>query len=115
MAAEMADLLMRMERITWSFCTAYVDDRLIISLRSSHKGANCGGFLKRIIGDGGSAGGHPRMAAGYIDLAGQSEEDRENRREKLVKDVLARITGRTEPLQEALGLVTQPLVESGTV
>jgi nanoRNase/pAp phosphatase (c-di-AMP/oligoRNAs hydrolase) len=109
--AEIADLLERMERITWSFCTGYVEDRLLVSLRSGLPHARCGSLLKSVIGKDGSAGGHQRMAAGSIGLAGSSEEDRENRREKLVKDLLGRITCRPGSFQESLGLVTQPLAD----
>ena len=64
--AEIADLLLRMERVTWSFCTAIHGQRLLISLRSSRKGARCGRLLRLVVGSHGSAGGHHHTAAGYL-------------------------------------------------
>jgi nanoRNase/pAp phosphatase (c-di-AMP/oligoRNAs hydrolase) len=108
--AEIAELLLLMERITWSFCTGYHGDKMLISLRSEQKGARCGQLLKRLVGAQGSAGGHNQMAAGYLDLAGLGPEERDARHEALVKGLLAKIERR--PVQaEPLGMIAKPLVE----
>lgn len=109
--AEVADLLCRMERVTWSFCTAYHEENLVVSLRSSQSGARCGRVLKSAVKDQGSAGGHQRMAAGYLDMKGLDAAQRESRREDFVRRLLGRIERR--PLQqEPLEMVARPLVEA---
>jgi nanoRNase/pAp phosphatase (c-di-AMP/oligoRNAs hydrolase) len=107
--AEIADLLCRMERITWAFCTAWQDSTLMVSLRSDKKGAHCGDLLRSVIRKNGSAGGHDRMAAGYVDLRNVPEGERDERRQEFVKALLARIEPRAmqpEPLQ----VLAKPLV-----
>ena len=109
--AEVADLLLRMERITWTFCTAYFRERLIISFRSSLPRARCGYTLKQRIGKNGSAGGHSNMAAGYMSLKGLDRTQMEERREELVKGLLYKIDPRLKRQSEPLGLLVQPVVE----
>jgi nanoRNase/pAp phosphatase (c-di-AMP/oligoRNAs hydrolase) len=108
---EVAELLLRLERITWSFCTAYQQDSLIVSLRSSKKGAHCGQILKRVVGKGGSAGGHEWMAGGYLDLTGLSLSDRESRRKEFVRDMLVKMEGRSSQKLEPSDVQARPLVE----
>lgn len=91
---EIADLLLRMRRITWAFCTGFVRDRLIVSVRSSQPNARCERLIKRRIGKNASAGGHNRMAAGAVELADLSQDERCARRDALVKALLAGIEGR---------------------
>lgn len=93
--AEVADLLLRMEGLRWSFCTAYVNDGLFISLRSSQPGARCSQLLRSVIGRKGSSGGHDTMAAGFIDCNGISDADRAEKRQSLVSSVLNRIFKRS--------------------
>ena len=73
--AEIADLLLRMERITWSFCMAGRGDRLLVSIRSCQPGAHCGKLLTRVIGRQGRAGGHGSMAAGYVHIGPDTSVD----------------------------------------
>ena len=42
MVAEMADFLVRQERITWAFCTGRFKDSLILSLRTTNTDVNAG-------------------------------------------------------------------------
>ncbi len=108
--AEVADLLARMERMTWSFCTAYQGDNLIVSLRSSQKGARCGQLLKTIIRKQGSGGGHHWMAAGYLNMEGVPDPEREERRDALVKALLSGIERRSVAGSEPVELVARPLI-----
>jgi len=89
--AEVADLLLRMEGLRWSFCTANVNDGLFVSLRSSQPGARCSQLLRSVIARKGSSGGHDSMAAGFMDLGGMSDADRSDRRQSVVAGILARI------------------------
>ncbi len=91
MAAEVADLLLRMDGVRWSFCTAELPGRLFVSLRSSRRGARCSRILRAAIGRGGTAGGHDRMAAGYIDIGTASGLELEERRLALVRQLVRRM------------------------
>ncbi len=105
--AEIADLLVRMERITWAFCTAFSENRLLISLRSELAHASCARVLRSAIGPKeGSAGGHGQTAAGYMDVAGLSEAERDQRREQLVNRLILAIEGRA--VETAKPLVSPP-------
>ncbi len=102
--AEIADLLLRMERITWSFCTAFIENKLMISLRSKLPHADCARLLKSLISNKeGSAGGHGQIAAGYLDVSGLTPEEAARRRETLVGQLVSAIEGRA-------GEAAKPLV-----
>jgi nanoRNase/pAp phosphatase (c-di-AMP/oligoRNAs hydrolase) len=109
--AEVADLLCRMERINWAFCTAYKGDRLNVSLRSGRAGARCGSILRSVVRKNGEAGGHAWMAAGYLNVAGLDPVEREARRETLVKNLLKRIERRPLP-SERIVEAARPLVSA---
>ncbi|MBN1675487.1 MAG: DHH family phosphoesterase [Kiritimatiellae bacterium] len=101
---EIADLLLRMERITWAFCTGFMDDRLLVSIRSSKRKARCDRLLRKRMGRRGSAGGHDRMAAGYLDLGGLPAEERLARRDALVQRLVTAIEGHEpETVQPLVG------------
>lgn len=89
--AEVADLLLRMEGLRWSFCTAYVNDGLFVSLRSNQPGARCSQLLRSVIGRKGSSGGHDTMAAGFMDFKGLADAERADRRQNIVSSILNRI------------------------
>lgn len=89
--AEVADLLLRMEGMKWSFCTANINGQLFVSLRGNARLARCSQILRSTVGDGGAAGGHHRMAAGFLEMKGLDDIERENRRLSFVKALIRRI------------------------
>jgi nanoRNase/pAp phosphatase (c-di-AMP/oligoRNAs hydrolase) len=109
--AEIADLLLRMEGIRWSFCTANLNGHLFVSLRSSQRGARCSHLLRSVIGSSGSAGGHHRMAAGHLDMSKFTPVERENRRREFIHDLTAKIVRRQVKDLSAMASLTQKLVE----
>lgn len=73
LAAEMADLLLRLQGTQWVTCTGLHKDVLLVSIRTrNNKGA--GRLARAIIGSAGTAGGHGTLAGGQIALAGQDVE-----------------------------------------
>ncbi len=76
---EIADRLLRLEKISWSFCTGISSGNLILSLRSNRKEAQCGAILRRVFRQEGSAGGHHRMAAGSMDVSALPPWERESK------------------------------------
>ncbi len=65
---QIADMLLRHERIGWSIATGRYDGQLFVSLRTSHPKANAGKMLKQMIGKMGNAGGHGMIAGGQIPI-----------------------------------------------
>ncbi|MGD8965894.1 MAG: DHH family phosphoesterase [Anaerolineae bacterium] len=73
LAAEMADLLLRMRGVLWVICMGTYDGEMILSVRT-HSQRDAGEFIQSIVGDLGSAGGHGAMAAGQVPLQDQDPE-----------------------------------------
>lgn len=71
----MADLLLKMERMTWAIVLGRVEDNLFISLRSNSQRARAGKALRKLVGKKGSAGGHDMMAGGYMSISGMTNEE----------------------------------------
>ncbi len=63
---ELADLLLRIEGVTWSLCMGEYEDMMLISLRSKSRTQVSGLLLRKLVGKTGSAGGHREMAGGQI-------------------------------------------------
>jgi nanoRNase/pAp phosphatase (c-di-AMP/oligoRNAs hydrolase) len=74
MVSEIADFLLRHERIGWSFCTGRFKDRLILSIRSINPNAKAGKLLKRLTSNSDNVGGHDRIAGGFIPLSGSNKK-----------------------------------------
>ena len=74
LAAEMADLLLRLEGVEWVICMGVYEDQMMLSVRTNGEG-DAGQFVQEIVGSLGSAGGHGTMAAGQLPLKGQNPEE----------------------------------------
>lgn len=73
LAAEMADLLLRLKGTRWVICMGVHKDNLILAVRT-RKQRGAGQLVRDIVGSQGSAGGHSNMAGGYISVADQDPE-----------------------------------------
>ena len=71
MAAEMADLLLRLRGSEWIICTGVYKDRLILAVRNRGSRGSAGELAQEIVGQQGTAGGHGTMAGGQVPLKGQ--------------------------------------------
>ena len=76
MAAEVADLLMRMENVAWVVCLGIFQDQGVMSVRASDSNAKAGRLVRIIAGRNGSAGGHNTMAGGRIHLPDKTPAER---------------------------------------
>jgi nanoRNase/pAp phosphatase (c-di-AMP/oligoRNAs hydrolase) len=76
MAAEVADLMLRLEDVSWAICLGIYQERLVISLRTDVPEAQAGRLVRSIVGRNGSAGGHDTMAGGRIHLPDQTPAER---------------------------------------
>lgn len=88
LAAEIADLLIRLDEVDWSFCAGVYQDNLIISVRTSLPNAQAGLLLQQVVNGYGRAGGHDRRAGGAIPLGDASTKDLEQIRSNLRKRLL---------------------------
>ncbi len=99
--AEVADLLARIERVTWSFCTGERGDQLLVSVRGDRRDARCGRIVREAIGGDGQGGGHDRMAAGFVSLTGLTPEQRDERLRRLQTALLRRMIPKKLPTEDA--------------
>ncbi len=66
--AEMADMLLRCSRVSWSLCTGRFGRNLIISVRASSLRAQADKLVKTLVPERRNAGGHGTFAGGLIAL-----------------------------------------------
>jgi nanoRNase/pAp phosphatase (c-di-AMP/oligoRNAs hydrolase) len=76
MVAEVADLLMRMENVSWVVCLGIYEDLGVMSVRAADSNAKAGRLVRIIAGRNGSAGGHNTMAGGRIHLPNKTPAER---------------------------------------
>jgi len=70
-AAEMADILIRLEGAHAALCMGQHENTLQISLRTEPQGRDAGRIIQQVIVSPGKAGGHGTMAGGQVLLEGQ--------------------------------------------
>ncbi|MCE9584728.1 MAG: DHH family phosphoesterase [Planctomycetes bacterium] len=73
MIPEIADMLLRLEDVHWTFVCGYYSGQVIFSLRTTEEGLNAGALALRIVGKRGTAGGHDTMAGGRVTVSGAGE------------------------------------------
>ena len=64
LAAELADLLFRMEESRWVICAGIYEEDLILSVRTRSRQPTAGQLVRAIVGEDGTAGGHGTIAGG---------------------------------------------------
>lgn len=74
LAAEMADVLIRLESARAVLCLGIYDDHLQISLRTEPSGQDAGLIVQKVIGELGKAGGHGTLAGGQVSLMDRQDE-----------------------------------------
>jgi len=73
-AAEMADILIRLQGAHAALCLGQNGDTLQISLRTEPMGQHAGTIIQQLIASPGKGGGHGTMAGGQIPLQGMDIE-----------------------------------------
>jgi nanoRNase/pAp phosphatase (c-di-AMP/oligoRNAs hydrolase) len=71
LAAEIADLLIRLEDARAALCLGRYGDTLYFSLRTVPLGQDAGLLVQKIVIPSGKAGGHGTMAGGQVPIQGQ--------------------------------------------
>jgi len=79
--AEMADLFLRRERVTWVLAMGFYNSHAYFSLRTSHYKKQAFRILQNILDDARNAGGHDTFAGGRlaVDSDGDKMKDMENK------------------------------------
>jgi nanoRNase/pAp phosphatase (c-di-AMP/oligoRNAs hydrolase) len=74
LAAEMADLFLRLRGTQWVICIEAYNDELVVAVRTRNRRGGAGELVRSIVGGQGTAGGHGSMAAGHVPLLGREPE-----------------------------------------
>ena len=74
LAAEMADVLLRLEKARWVICIGMYQGALILSVRTRGQEHTAEGLVQAIVAGEGSAGGHGTVAGGQIPLGDRDAE-----------------------------------------
>jgi nanoRNase/pAp phosphatase (c-di-AMP/oligoRNAs hydrolase) len=93
--AEMADMLLRHQRMSWSFCSGRFGGNIYISLRSSNPKAKAWRVIQQLVEDPNDAGGHETFAGGRIRINTLTSDEVKIREDRLVYDFM-RILGYKE-------------------
>ncbi|HEX6383040.1 MAG TPA: bifunctional oligoribonuclease/PAP phosphatase NrnA [Anaerolineae bacterium] len=70
LAAEMADMLLRLEGGQWIICMGLYKDQITLAVRSRSRRGGAGQLAQAMINGYGTAGGHGLMAGGQVPLNG---------------------------------------------
>jgi len=75
MVAELADFLLRLEKIETVLCMGHYNNEMVLSMRTIRHDTNVGEIIKALVAGNGTAGGHGMMAGGKLsNIAASSEE-----------------------------------------
>jgi nanoRNase/pAp phosphatase (c-di-AMP/oligoRNAs hydrolase) len=95
MVALVADMLLTVERMTWSMATGRYRDSILISVRSNREKARAGMVARRIVGSSGTAGGHDTVAGGQVSCEDKTDKQCEETESRLL-ETFFRIRGKPE-------------------
>ncbi|WP_243373905.1 DHH family phosphoesterase [Geotalea sp. SG265] len=73
--AELADFLLRLEKIKTVLCIGHYNKEMILSMRTIRHDTNVGEIIKKLVEGMGTAGGHGMMAGGKVDNVSDSPEE----------------------------------------
>lgn len=99
---QFADMLLSLERMSWSMCIGRYGEDMLLSLRTTNIKGRAGIVIQKLVGKKGRAGGHGMMAGGRIDCSGMKEPECKKLEEHLIQHLLLlrryRDTGELKPL-----------------
>lgn len=76
MIGEVADLFLREDETSWTMCSGYFENRLLISIRTCQEQNRADKVIKSIVARRGTGGGHLTYAGGQITLKNGTESER---------------------------------------
>jgi nanoRNase/pAp phosphatase (c-di-AMP/oligoRNAs hydrolase) len=74
LAAEMADLLLRLRDMQWAVCMGAYRGMLVLAVRTRSRRLGAGRLVQNVVDSQGTAGGHGIMAGGQVPLFDQDPE-----------------------------------------
>ncbi len=87
MAAEMADILSRLDNADWVICMGRYRAHVVLAVRTSLPQANAARLVQRVVGELGGAGGHTHMAGGRVPLGEHPERLEQELRTRFLQDL----------------------------
>jgi nanoRNase/pAp phosphatase (c-di-AMP/oligoRNAs hydrolase) len=77
MIAEVADLLLRDDEVTWTLCSGFWNDKLLISIRTTDESNLADKVARRLVARKGTGGGHLTYAGAQVPVADESKVQRQ--------------------------------------
>ena len=108
--AFIADFMLKCERMTWSMCLGRFKDKIIVSIRTTNVKGSAGRFLRALIGNKGTAGGHGMIAGGQIACPSMEHDRCTQAEDELTQDFFKKL-GYKE-VSETTPLLTKELIRS---
>jgi hypothetical protein len=75
LTAELADMFLRLEGVSWVICVGAYDEHLYLSVRARAEDADAEDLAQHVIGNLGAAGGRSSLAGGQIPLEGRDPQE----------------------------------------
>lgn len=92
LSAQVADLLVYYEKVSWAFCTGRYHNKLYLSLRGTTAHPAAYKVLRDIVPEPNMAGGHDVIAGGSFEVAGEGgDQPWEEAEHKLTRDFFMRL------------------------
>jgi nanoRNase/pAp phosphatase (c-di-AMP/oligoRNAs hydrolase) len=86
--AEVADLVMRLDKITWGFSFGGFNGDILISARTIDRSNDAGSLIRKAVGELGAAGGHEMMAGAKISVKDKTAVQKKRLVRQLIQRVL---------------------------
>ncbi len=90
--AQVADLLLSHERMSWAICSGFFNGSLLISARSTSSRAKLGQLMRKLVARRGTAGGHELSAGAQVDCRDLLPAERLRLEETLLREFVQLIT-----------------------
>ncbi len=97
MIGEVADLLLRLDGVSWTLCYGRFEGRMLLSLRTLDPEANAGRIMRGIVGKYGTGGGHDALAGAQIDLTALTAREHLFREQVLLRRFLSVTGSKNDP------------------
>lgn len=91
MVAQFADLIIRLEGISWALTVGRYREDLLLSIRTNLRRVNAGSVIRKIVGKEGTAGGHDMIAGGRLPRAADTPERARRNEGRLIRRLLREI------------------------
>jgi len=87
MAAEMADILARLEGTDWVICWGRYNNHVVMAVRTQVPEANAARMVRQVVGEMGGTGGHAHMAGGRIRYDNDPERVEDELRKRFLREL----------------------------